>query len=280
MKPPVFLTLAAIAACTPALAKDELHHLKLHQPKPGQTVTVRIASDSSNGRITITRGASTQKGTMSVKRDRTFERSLQGTGPKTSLRYKVLVDQVVSSIELAGEKETESASGGLVGHTAFGFRDDSGRWRLFLKGGTATGKQAIELAELEAYENRRWFPKTPVAVGQTWPIDPGFIRHLTERDLGRATVEATMTLKSVGMVDKEKTAVLTFSIKTLGSSEGADGKGAGALTSLQGTIHVALDTMLDKRIVMTGTLTTTARQHGQSTTITLPVNYNVTKAVR
>lgn len=281
MKPSAVLTAAAIAWATTAPAKDELHHLKLHQPQPGQTVVMHAVSDSSGGRITTTTGASTRSGTMSIKRDRTYERSLSGTGPATQLQYRILVDQVTSTVELDGTKETSTTSGTLVGQAILGFRDSMNRWRLFLKDGSATNQQAADLAELEAYEHRVWFPNAPVAVGQTWAIEPGFIRHLTERDLGSSRIEALMTFQSVEMIDNEQTAVLSFRIKTLGNSENpAADKAAEALSSITGTLHVALDTMLDKKLTMTGSLTSTASQAGQSTVVQLPVNTTVTKTVR
>lgn len=279
MKTTVFLIIAAITSA--ATAKDELHFLKLHQPQPGQTVVMHSVSDSSGGRITATSGASTRAGVMSIKRDRTYERSLRGTGPATQLEYKVLVDQIISTVNFDGTKETETTSGALVGHAILGFRDQMKRWRLFLKGGSATNQQAVDLAELEAYEHRVWFPNAPVAVGQTWAIDPGFIRHLTERDLGNVRIEAFMTFQSVQMIDSEKTAVLTFVIKTLGSREiPTSEQAADALSSISGTLHIALPTMLDKKLTMTGSLTSTASHAGQSTIVQLPVNTTVTKTVR
>lgn len=280
-KLPTLITSAVLTLCSTALAQQNAHLLKLHEPRPGQSVVVHTVSDSPNAAMTITRGAAVQKGRTSINRDRKFVRSIRGTGATTQLVYKVLSDQIVTSIVLGAEKDTKTTTGALVGHTALGFRDSIGRWRLFLESGTSRNKQAAELAELEAYENRRWYPPRPVTIGQTWPIDPAFIRHLTERDLGKGSVEASMTFKSIETIGDKPTAVLTFQIETVGSSiDAAAGKEAGALASIKGTLFVDLDTMLDKRLVMNGTLTTIARQHGSSTEIVLPVNYTVTKTVR
>ena len=233
--------------------------------------------------MTVTRGDSVQKGSLSITRARLWERRLIGSGPKTQLQYQIISDQTTTLTELAGKQGTDVVTGALVGKTVFGFRDTMRRWRLFLRGQTADNRQAADISELEAYENRRWFMETPVRIGQTWPIDPAFIRHLTERDLGKGKINATMTFQSVERIDNEPTAVLTFKIETLGSMStltlGGVGGGTASI-SVTGTIHLSLDTMLDKKLTMTGTLSTIATEGVQSTLVILPINMTVTKTLR
>lgn len=275
----VLITAALLATASGQAAKSYL--LKAHEPKPGQALVIKSLADSTGGQMTITRGSAKESGSMAVKRARSYDRRLVGTGPQAQLEYRVLSDQVTTTAELGGEKDTNTASGALVGQTVLGIRDDMRRWRLFLKGATADSRQAVEIAELEAYENRRWFLTNPVKVGQTWPIEAVFLRHLTERDLGRATVEASMTFKAVEMIDNEETAVLTFKVETQGTKAvAAADAAAGAQVSVTGTIHLALDTMLDKKLTMKGTLATMAKEGTQSTLVTLPVDTTVTKTLR
>ena len=155
------------------------------------------------------------------------------------------------------------------------------RWRLFLKGKTASNQQARELVELESYENRQWFQAAQVKVGDTWFIEPSFIRNFIERDMGPAVIDAKMTFKSVQIIDGEKTAVLTFSIKSQARKEDAyNFRTSSAIANLNGTLHISLATMLDKKLTMIGTLTTTVRQSGISSVVKSPVTYIVEKSVR
>lgn len=263
------------------IAQAQTVLLKPYQPAPGQTIVARSSSDASGGQITVMNGGKMQKGTSTIKRQRTFERRIIGSGPTAKLEYTVLIDQTYRATALGGNNDAKTQSGELVGQVVYGLRDDMSRWRLFLKGKTATNKQATELIELESYENRRWFQDIPVKVGETWFIEPSFIRNFIERDMGAALVKATMTFKSIEMIDGERTAVLPFKISSQArKEEGVNLRTSSAIANLSGTLYVSLDTMLDKKMTMTGTLTTSVRQAGMSSVIKSPVTYVVTKTVR
>ena len=277
----LFTRLTVVALGLSSFSQGQSYLLKPYQSPPGQTVVARSSSDASGGQITVMSHGVIKRGTVSIKRQRTFERRLIGTGPTAKLEYTVLIDQTYRSTTLGGKSDTSTKAGALTGQIAYGLRDDMSRWRLFLKGKTASNQQAVELVELESYENRRWFQDIPVKVGQTWFIEPSFIRNFIERDMGPALVDATMTLKEVTMMDGERTAVLNFAIKTQArKEEDHNFKTSSAIADLNGTLYVSLDTMLDKKITMSGTLTTTVRQSGISTVVKSPVTYIVTKSIR
>ena len=217
-----------LALSLQGFAQTELFKLTAFEPKAGQTVVTKTSSDSSGGTIMVTQGGSTQKGSMSVTRNRHFETTLQKQSGVERLSHRILLDRVTTSIELAGQTQNATEDGALQGKTTMGMRDGTGRWRLFVEGVTASGKEAVALAEYEAYENRRLFPDRPVSIGQSWPIHPGFIRHVIERDLDRTSMKANMTLKSVGMVDGERTAVLAFEIRSVGSTGAGRGRSSSA----------------------------------------------------
>ena len=275
------ISVALVVFSLISLAYGQSYLLKPYQAPPGQTVVARSSSDASGGQITVLSGGVVQKGEVSIKRQRTFERRLIGTGPTAKLEYTVLIDQTYKTTTLGGKSNTSTKAGALTGQIAYGLRDDMSRWRLFLKGKTATNQQAVELVELESYENRRWFQGVPVKVGQTWFIEPSFIRNFIERDMGPALIEATMTFKAIEIMDGERTAVLHFSIKSqVRKEEGNSFRTSSAIANLNGTLYLSLDTMLDKKLTMTGTLTTTVRQSGVSTVLKSPVTYIVTKSIR
>jgi len=206
--------LAIAISCLSTIAHGQSYFLKPYQPAPGQTVVARSSSDASGGQISVMSAGVVQKGTSIIKRQRTFERRLVGVGPTAKLEYVVLIDQTYRNTTLGGKSNKSTTRGALTGQVVYGLRDDMNRWRLFLKGKTASNQQAVELVELESYENRHWFQANPVKVGDTWFIEPSFIRNFIERDMGPALIEASMTFKSVEVIDGEQTAVLTFSIKS------------------------------------------------------------------
>lgn len=275
--PVIIATLFSLSA----MAQGQAYLLKPFEPAPGQTVVARSSSDASGGQITVTNGRSVEKGTSSVKRKRTFERRLVGTGPTAKLEYIVLINQTYRSTVIAGTRDDKTLRGELVGQIVYGLRDDLNRWRLFLRGKTASRQQAAELVELESYENRQWFKASPVSIGETWTMEPSFIRNFIERDMGPALMDATMTFKAIEMMNGERTAVLSFSIKTQARKDDAlNSRSSSAIADLNGTLYVSLATMLDKKITMTGTLTTSVRQNGVSSLIKSPVTYVVEKSVR
>lgn len=268
------------AALASVEAQESSFLLKPFEGAPGQTVVIQAKSLAKGGKVTIVRGSQTQNGTMSIQRDRTYERTVTEDSNQ-QLQYKILIDQISTSMDIGEGPVTDSVSGALVGHTAKGVTDSMNRWRFFLQGETANNRQAIELAELESYENRRWFLDGPVKVGETWPIEPSFLRHLIERDLGTSQMEASMTLESVGIINNERTAVLSIRVKTLGQQERRSPDAiAGASVSLQGTLHLALDSMLDRKMTLQGSLSTSSNEGDKITQIVLPVNYTVTKTLK
>ena len=278
-----FATLSIAAGLTvAALAQaSNFHLLKPHETQPGEVIQHQSVSDSQNGTITVDVGSKKKSGRISIKRSRTLERRMLGSGAKAKLQYRTLAELTTTTTEYGKTKDTNSKSGILLGKTVSGFRDNTKLWRLFLESGSAGAELTQQISELEAYENRRWFLSQPVRIGQSWPINPAFIRHLTERDLGESEVKAAMTFKSIETIDDEPSAVLTFKIETLGKNIDANQElKSAARISLNGVIYLSLKTMLDKKSRMLGTLTTMANEDGRTTVVSLPVDMTVEKSIR
>lgn len=275
---PLVVTVSVSTFATFAQGQSIL--FKPYQQLPGQVVVDRSSVDASGGQITVIQGKTVKKGTSSIKRQCSYERRIIGTGPTAKLEYRVLVDQKYRSSSLGTKSDARSEKGPLMGKIIYGLRDDLNRWRLFLKGKTASNQQAVDLVELESYENRRWYKSIPVKVGETWAMEPAFIRNFMERDIGPVVMDASMTFKSIEVMDGERTAVLTFSIKSQARKQDTNARISTAGVDLNGTLYVALDTMLDKKITMSGTLTTVVRQHGVSSVVKSPVTYVVMKSVQ
>ena len=114
-------------------------------------------------------------------------------------------------------------------------------------------------------------------LGDTWDIDPGFVRHLIARDFGAAATEATLTLREIRTASEQRTAILDCRVKTKGERKGAD---AGAGIALEGTLEIDLATMLDRRLVLKGSLVTHTASAARKKTVRLPLTIEVTKTLR
>ena len=276
------LHVVAMAAAVPAAAESvpAVYALKSYAQGPGQIVRIESFTDTRGGRMTVRRGATEDRGRMGLRRERHYERRILNDGTNVTLEYKVLKDEVGTSMKLDGPAASQVTESALTGKVILGFRDSGGRWRLFLKRRTASNRQAAQLAELEAYENRSWFLDRPVKVGDTWTIDPAFVRHLSERDVDFAEVAATATLKDVLVLDGERTAVIGFNIRSQGARRNPLAhRSSGVMVSLTGSLHVALDTMLDKKLFLEGSFTTLAREGDISTIVELPFKTEVVKTI-
>lgn len=282
MKLLLLLTPLLTLSMSPLLqAQNKFYQFSSFQQPAGETIEIRSVSHSKDGTVEIIRDGVVQKGSISIKRTRLIQRHHSSEQGAAKISYKVLSDQSSTTTNLAGQKDEQIANGELVGHTVFGLRDKQQLWRLFLDGNIANGKQAIEIAELEAYENRQWFPEQPVKLGQSWPIQPGFIRHLIERDLAKSDTKASMTFSAVKQINGQEMAILSFQADTVGlEKKPITDKNSSAAISVSGTLHIDMKTMLDTFLSVEGVLTTHVNQMGQSTRITLPIKSTMTKSFR
>ena len=274
-----------ILSCTGIIAaaagETGFYQFRSFQPAPGQTLVIKTRSESLNGEIIATQGAETRKGTLSITNQKTLERTVSGADAKAKLQYRTLASLRSTTTRFGETETTDSSSGPLLGITVEGMRDQTRQWRLFTENNSNDPKIAAAVSELEAYENRRLFLDQPVRTGQSWPIDPGFVRHLIERDLGKSPIKASMTFRSVEPVDGEPTALFDFSIESVGAKqEQDDKKRSAASVSLTGTLQVDLKTMLDRKTTLTGSLTSMVVTDDQSTSVTLPIHMTITRSLR
>jgi hypothetical protein len=281
----LFLAALPLFLALPSRGAGPLVVLRPHHPTPGETIRITTTTTARNGAITVREGANQRTGTIEISRKRIIDQRLAGTGAKQKLTFRVLSDDISTTTRLAGSPpETKLKSGPLSGLTATGMRDATKRWKFFLADTATDTARTTALAALEAYANRRWFPPRAVPVGTTWPIDPGFIRHIVARDLGKTPLEATMTLREVRKDPENPNApgiaVLDCKIATRGhQKENAARPESGAIVSLAGTLEIDLATMLDQHLLLEGTLTTFASKDGTTTTVHLPVRMEATKKI-
>lgn len=276
------LLLTLILAILPAtLPAQTSYLLKPFEQQAGEVMVIRSSSVSSKGKMVIERGGEKTEGALSIQRSRLLERRALATGGGKGLSYKILEDTVVTANDLEGPNSRKKLLAALTGQTVVGFQDSSEQWQFYLEGKTATNRQAVELSELQAYANRRWFVPRPVKIGESWPIDPAFFRHLILRDLGDIELKASMTLESVENIGGERTAILAFKLDTLGArGNSAAQMQASASINASGKLHLTLDTMLDREILLNGTLKTSARSGDNGTSVVLPFTIRTVKTIK
>ena len=275
------LSCAAWVTATAAADEAGFHLFKPFQPAPGQTLVIKTSSESLNGEIIVTRGAEVRRGTLDHRSHETLARTVSPTAAQEKLEYRTLASQRRVTTRFGETEATDTTTGALLGITVEGLRDQGKQWRLFTANNSNPPKVAEAVSELEAYENRRLFLEQPVRIGQSWPIDPGFVRHLIERDLGKSPLKANMTFKAVETIGGEPTALFDFSIESVGAKqEQDDKKRSAASVSLTGTLQVDLKTMLDRKTTLTGSLTSMVVTDDQSTSVTLPIHMTITRSLR
>lgn len=280
------LALASLPTSLPTFLPASLHaetsyHLKPFEQQADQVLDIRISSRSSEGRMIVNSEGEKSEGALSMQRSRNLERRVVSQGGAKGLSYKILEDIAVSSNELEGPNSQTRHVAALTGQTVVGLRDNFGQWQFYMEGSTADNRQVDELYELQAYENRRWFVDYPVKIGESWPINPAFFRHLLLRDLGKAQLKASMTLEDVKDVDGTRTAILSFKLDTIEvRDKGAAQSEASASISATGKLHFSLDTMLDREMVFSGLLKTSARNGDHQTSVILPFTIRSTKTIK
>ena len=251
--------------------------------KAGEVVRMTHTLSSERGRLTVTRGQTGQRGTIVRMHSRQLEHRIRPGAGSPGVRIKTVNDIQTVTNSLAHGGKPQSQLGPLVGRTASGKKDSAGKWNLLLEGAPPTEDQAAELAQLEAYENRGWFPERPVKVGESWDYEPVFIRHLMLRELGTVEIKATMTLEEIRSIDGEATAILRCELQTIGAKEeterASDASGATAALNATGTLQITLSSMLDSKLTLTGTLSSTSRSGDTTSAMSLPMTVEITKSV-
>lgn len=276
------ILISAFALLQTALASGQTRYsFRPFEPGLGEVMTMHTKSNSGTGTVTILENdIEVSEGRVTVNRERRLERRVVGAGASKQVRIDVLTDVTKTTTTVDGETKTESSSSSLTGKTLAGSCDASGHWRLSLPGATPSAAQAIELAQFEAYENHRLLPSRPVRLKESWEINPAFLKHLTERGIGPADANARARLEEIKVIDGEETAVITLTVETV-ATEGSSvlRRGAGATIKASGTLHVSMESMLDKKLILYGSITTVTVEGATRTRLHLPVQIEVTKQV-
>lgn len=278
---PSFLALAVLAALPGPLAAQATHTITPFQQQPGQVLVTTTVSKSPNGTITITEAGTETKGKMTFDRDRQLERTITDTGGQRSINYRIVRDTTKTVVDFDGQPKPETSNSPLAGQTISALRDATGAWRFRIPGTpTPTADQSQELTMFESYENNNLYPQKAVRVKETWPVQPEFLAHLTERGIGLANVDATARLDQITEVDGIRTAIITLAIETVATEGTRAEGGSGSTFKASGELHISLDSMLDRKLVLFGYRRNVTVNGGDTTRTHLPFRIEVTKTLR
>ena len=274
------MKLILVLSLLPLLASagaEPVHSLKPYVQPTGQTLRIETTSASRDAKIIIETNGTKRSGTLGVGRIRKLERRVL---PDGAINYTIVADQSETTNDLDPATSPDKRSSSLTGLTARGFRDSGGHWHLYVRGRTPDNREAVQLAGLAAFENRQWFADHPVKIGESWDIDPAVIRHLLLRNIADAKLEASMTLRGVKNIDGQSTAVLDLKIQSVAvNANDAERTAETSTLNATGTLLVSLDTMLDRKLTIDGSLLSSTRANGTLTTVILPLTAGMTRTI-
>lgn len=248
---------------------------------PGQSVRLISRSTTVGGTIQLEESGRARNGTVVYTRDRDLTWTFRQTGQDGSLRGMVTVAKIssLSSVTLDGKTEKADEASPLNGKLFAMNKPVGGDWKFELDGSVPTQQIDHEISELTLYLKRDWYPHRRVKLGESWEFDPAWIRMIIERDLKNAQTIGTMNLRQIRHLAGKDLAVIHVSIRSTGGDFRPDGTESSSQIELSGEAEVNLRTMLDESLKLKGTVISRTGKPGNTKTVTLPVQLEVTKTL-
>lgn len=248
--------------------------------KPGESVRLVTISDTKGGTIQREVSGKSLSGTILLTRVRDIVWTFRDPAADGTRRGMVKVAKLASSSRsvINGKPEESDDVSPLTGKMFSMSKPPEGDWTFDLDGSIPSNRVTREIDELKVYLKRDWFPTREVNTGDSWEFDPTWIKMLIERDFPAAKTIGTMRLSQIRTGMSHKTAVIAVSIRSSGADFKSNGSSSDGTVELNGQLVVNLDTMLDERLELKGTVTTNTDRAGETSKLTLPVNLLVTKS--
>lgn len=248
--------------------------------KPGESVRLVTRSDTVGGTISKQVSGNSSSGTILITRERDLTWTFRDPAADGTRRGMVEVSKLAttSKIVMNGKTDNSGDTSPLVGKMFSMSKSPKGDWKFELDGSVPLNRVNSEIDELKIYLKRDWYPVREVNLGDSWEFDPAWIKFIIEKDFPKAKTIGTMRLKQIRSGLTRKTAVIDVTIRSTGSDFHADGSSEDGSVDLSGQVFVNLDTMLDERLELKGTVTTNTRARGETTRMNLPVKLVVTKS--
>ena len=248
--------------------------------KPGESVRLVTFSDTKGGTIQRQVSGQSLSGTILLTRARDIVWTFRDPAADGTRRGMVKVAKLSSSSRsvINGKTEESDDVSPLTGKMFSMSKPPEGDWTFDLDGSIPSNRVTREIDELKVYLKRDWFPTREVNPGDSWEFDPTWIKMLIERDFPAAQTIGTMRFRQLRTGMSHQTAIIEVSIRSSGGDFKSNGSASDGTVELNGQLVVNLDTMLDERLELKGTVTTNTDRVGETSKLTLPVNLLVTKS--
>lgn len=217
----------------------------------GEAFTIRTLTYAQGEVVQNDAFGKTLVSPVSVERRRLLERRTRRIvdGVEREVEFLVREDRT-RDVLLGTGRSDASREGSLVGRRLRATLGPDGLWSFEPVGRRLEAEEQAELGALVAYENRRWFPDHRVQVGDEWPIKASYVGFLLRQEVRAPKIEATARLEEV----QRGSARLSLSVRGEGQRRGRGAELTYARIELKGSLWVDLDTLLDRRLELSGSL--------------------------
>jgi hypothetical protein len=254
------------------------------QIPPGQALRSVAESRGNAGTITLRQDGTTTRGSLETFRQRdlvwTVPAAIEGRPRQCSVYVHKLASRATARIQ--DQEENENLASSLQG-TSLRFQQlPSGRWQILNP--PAPDKSAAsrdDLEEILALLHRKWYPDQPVAIGESWPFDPLWLRHVVQKDLQHARTEGRMKLIELRpATDGSQLAVIDATITSRGLEAKPAGREDSIRVDLKGRIIFHLASGIEQSIDLQGRVVTETRTAGGTVRrVDLPVHLEIRKTL-
>lgn len=247
--------------------------------KAGESVRLVTYTDTVGGTIQRKVSGKSSAGTVLITRERDLVWTFRDPAADGTRRGMVKVNKLsaTSKVVVDGKTENNADSSPLTGKMFAMSKSPKGDWQFELDGSVPLTRVGREIDELKVYLKRDWYPAREVNLGDSWEFDPSWIKLIIEKDFPKAQTIGTMRLRQLRSGLTSKTAVIDITVRSTGADFKADGSTTDGSVNLTGQVTVNLNTMLDERLELKGTVTTHTSRRGDSTQMTLPIHLVVSK---
>ena len=236
-------------------------------PQKGQAFRIETKTVLKNGKIVMSVAGQRLEGTCHVTITNVEDEEILDVEGRqvTKQQTTVITDDATRSIEIAGEKDSSTERGLLVGEKILRQRKD-GKWNNTLVGKEPTAKQKKELELLDPLENEdELYPEGKVAPGHTWKIDAARLRKFLGPYCTGLSGEASMTFERTATFDGESCALMNLTMNIKGKMLDEDNNELNIELIVKGPTYRSLKSGYDVKSSFSGTmkLTGTVVSDGQ-----------------
>lgn len=278
MLKPFLLSCCAVSLTAHSIHADDITFGPV-RAQPGQKIHLQSQVDATQGTIEREKDGKIEKGEIRFTRSRDLTWTFRAPAADGSRRGMVKVTgmNTETRVNIQGKEEKTLDQSPLNGRMVSLSKPPNGDWVFDLDGSLKTLRIEREMDELTRYLKRKWYPEQPVKMGDSWEFDPVWLKAIIEKDLQQAQTIGTMRLRQIRHTAEGKTAVVAISVESTGGDFRPDGTEASAHMVLKGEVTVNLQTMLEEKLTLSGTISSRSGTVGSFVTTQVPIQLTVTK---